>query len=241
MTDQAVVLGAGSSNGLGGALARRFAKGGLEVTVSGRTLEKLQTVVDEINAAGGNAHARVANVTDAAQVTALLDEVAGRGPVSAVLFNAGSNQVIPFEDLTEEIFTKFWRVGCLGAFLTAKAALPILTRQGYGSLIFTGASGSMRGRPNFAHFAASKAGLRMLAQSLARTYGPQNIHVSHVVVDGVINGDRVRSFASQYLEKLGEDGSLNPDAMAEAFWMLHTQPKSAWTFELDLRPFKENW
>lgn len=238
---QAVILGVGPSDGLGAALARRFARGGIEVTVASRNLEKLQGVADEINAAGGVARAMSADVTKPDEVIALLNAVAEHGPVAAVLFNAGNNQVIPFEELTAETFTRFWEVGCLGGFHTAKAALPIFQRQGYGSLIFTGASGSMRGRPNFAHFAASKAGLRMLAQSLARTYWPQNVHVAHVVVDGVIDGDRIRNYAPQYLEKLGEDGSLKPDLMAENFWMLHNQPRAVWTFEMDLRPFKENW
>ena len=129
----------------------------------------------------------------------------------------------------------------MGGFLTAKAAAPIMLEQGSGSIIFTGASGSLRGKSNFAHFAAAKAGLRMLAQSLAREYGPKGIHVAHVVVDGVIDGDIVRSRFGEYLEKLGPGGSLNPDDMAEAFWNLHIQPRSTWTQELDLRPYVENW
>ena len=128
-----------------------------------------------------------------------------------------------------------------GGFLTAKAVTPIMLEQGRGSIIFTGASGSMRGKSNFAHFAAAKAGLRMLSQSLAREYGPEGIHVAHVVVDGVIDGDMVRARFAEYLEKLGPEGALKPDDMAEAFWMLHQQPRSTWTQELDLRPFSENW
>ena len=116
-----------------------------------------------------------------------------------------------------------------------------MAAAGGGSMLFTGASASMRGRPNFAHFASSKAGLRMLAQALAREYGPKGVHVAHVVVDGVIDGEIVRTRFGEYLDKLGEDGSLSPDAIAEAFWFLHSQPRSAWTHELDLRPFCETW
>lgn len=241
MNKQAVVIGVGASNGLGAAVARRFATGGLEVTVSGRTKEKLDLIVGEINAAGGVAHAVTADATQEADLTHLFETVSAKGEIAATVYNAGNNAIIPFEDLTPEVFESFWRLGCFGGFLTAKAVVPIMQEQGYGSLIYTGASGSMRGRPNFAHFASAKAGLRMLAQSLARTYGPDNIHVAHVIVDGVINGERVRALAPQYIEQLGESGSINPDEMAEAFWQVHVQPKSAWTHELDVRPFKEKW
>ncbi|MDJ0920754.1 MAG: SDR family NAD(P)-dependent oxidoreductase [Henriciella sp.] len=241
MTKQAVVIGVGASNGLGAALARRFAKEGLETVVSGRTREKLDLIVSEIDAAGGAARAVTADATQESDIKALFDKVAAKGEIAAVLYNAGNNAIIPFEDLTPQQFEKFWRLGPFGGFLAAKAAMPILMDQGYGSMIFTGASASMRGRPNFAHFASAKAGLRMLAQSLARTYGPQNIHVAHVIVDGVIDGERIRAIAPEYLDHLGESGSINPDEMAEAFWQVHAQPKSAWTHELDIRPFKETW
>ena len=159
---------------------------------------------------------------------------------------SGSNNVtlsgpVPFEDLTPAMFEEFWRIGCYGAFLTAKKAMPILKQQGQGSILFTGASASLRGRPGFGHFAATKAALRNLVQALAREYGPQGIHVAHVVIDGIINGDIVRGRYGEYLESLGEDGSLAPDAIAQAFWVLHTQHRSAWTHELDLRPFNEKW
>lgn len=241
MSELAVILGAGVPDGLGAALARRFARGGLHTIVTGRTLEKVETVATAIEEAGGSAEAAAVDVTDEDGINAFFAGLDGRGALRAVLYNAGNNAIIPFEALTAEQFEQFWRVGCFGGFLAAKAAMPILARQGEGTLIFTGASGSMRGRPNFAHFAAAKAGLRMLAQALAREYGPQGVHVAHVVVDGVINGDRVRAFAADYLNQLGENGALKPDDMAEAYWMLHSQPRSAWTHELDLRPFKESW
>ncbi|MEO0590608.1 MAG: SDR family NAD(P)-dependent oxidoreductase [Pseudomonadota bacterium] len=241
MSKSVVVLGVGASNGVGGALARRFASEGLHAIIAGRTLEKVEAVADLIRQAGGSAEAVQTDVTSPEDQDALFDTVKARGEVAAVLYNAGNNAIIPFEQLEAETYEAFWRVGNFGAFLTAKRAIPILKAQGEGSLFFTGASGSMRGKSNFAHFASMKAGLRMLAQSLAREFGPAGVHVAHFVIDGVINGEMIQSRIPQYLEKLGEDGSLLPDSIAESFWNVHTQHRSAWTHELDLRPFKENW
>lgn len=241
MPDSAIILGAGASDGVGGALARQFAKQGLHAIIAGRTTEKVEKIAEEIKASGGSAEGVRVDVTVEADQDALFALAAERGPIAAVLYNAGNNAIIPFEQLDAETLESFWRVGCFGAFLTAKRAVPLLKEQGKGSLFFTGASGSMRGKPNFAHFASMKAGLRMLAQSLARTYGPDGVHVSHFVIDGVIDGEMVRSRFGEYLEQLGEDGCLKPEAIAEAFWHVHIQHRSAWTHELDLRPFKENW
>ena len=241
MTKQAIVLGVGVPDGLGAAVARRFAKGGLQVVVSGRTQEKIDQVRQEIVETGGIAHSRICDVTDETQVNALFEESAANGEIEAVIYNAGNNAIIPFEKLDAQTFEAFWRVCCFGGFLTAQAAMPILEKQGSGSMIFTGASGSLRGKPNFAHFAAAKAGLRMLSQSLARAYGPKGVHVAHVIVDGVIDGAQVRSRFAEYIDGLGPDGALNPDDMAESYWMLHRQPRSTWTQEIDLRPFVEKW
>lgn len=241
MTTTAIILGAGSPDGLGGALARKFAQEGLHVLVTGRTLGKVEQIAAQVNAAGHSAEAIETDVTSAEAQDALFAKAATLGPVGAVLYNAGNNAVIPFKDLSEEAFEHFWRVGCYGAFLTAKRALPLLAAQGAGSLLFTGASGSLRGKARFAHFASSKAALRNLTQSLAREYGPEGIHVAHIIIDGVINGDRAKTGFGEYLTSLGEDGALDPDAIADAFWHIHTQPRTAWTQELDLRPFRENW
>ena len=162
------------------------------------------------------------------------------GTVEAVVFNVGNNRPLAFDDLNEEVFEDFWRTCTLSGFLTAKAALPVLEAQG-GSLLFTGASASLRGRPGFGHFSAAKAGLRTLAQAVAKDYGPRGVHVGHVVVDGVIDGEIVRSRFGEYLDNLGEDGALDPDAIAEGYWFLHSQPRNTWTFEVDVRPFKETW
>ncbi|MEM8768668.1 MAG: SDR family NAD(P)-dependent oxidoreductase [Pseudomonadota bacterium] len=242
MSDSVVILGAGAPNGVGGALTRRFAAEGHHVFVSGRTLGKVEETAAAVNASGGSAEAVAVDVISAADQDALFERVRARGEsVAAVLFNAGANMPIPFEELTEAQFEEFWRIGCFGAFLTAKRAMPLLAAQGSGSMLFTGASASMRGRPMFGHFASSKAALRNLAQALGREYGPKGVHVAHVVIDGIVNGDIVQGRFADYLDSLGEDGALDPDAIADAFWALHSQHRSAWTHELDLRPFKETW
>ena len=242
MSGTVAVIGVGTPNGIGAAVARRFAREGKQVIIAGRTLTKLTASADTIRPLGGSVSCIQADVTSQADQNAVFAEVAGSGsPVEAVVFNAGSNAPIKFEDLTAEQFESYWRIGCLGAFMTAKWAIPLLAAQGSGSLLFTGASASLRGRPNFSHFAVSKAGLRNLAQALAREYGPQGVHVAHLVIDGAVDGDMVRDRFGGYLDTLGEDGSLQPDAVAEAFWSVHSQHRSAWTHELDLRPFKETW
>ena len=241
MSGTVIVIGAGASQGVGGALSRKFAAEGHHVIVAGRTDAKVTALAEEVKSAGGSAEPFVVDVTAAEDQDALFEHAAGKGELAAVLYNAGNNAIIPFEQLDAETFEAFWRVGCLGGFLTAKRAIPLLKQQGKGSLFFTGASGSLRGKSNFAHFASMKAGLRMLAQSLAREFGPQGVHVAHFIIDGVIDGDMVRSRFGEYLDQLGEDGGLSPDAIADAYWYVHTQPKSAWTHEIDLRPFKENW
>lgn len=242
MADSVVLLGVGSRDGVGGALARRFGREGLHVLVTGRTGEKIDSVVDEVRGQGGSAEAMVVDVTAIADQDALFARVKTIGePLAAVIYNAGSNLPIPFEQLTEAQFEEFWRIGCFGAMVTAKRAMPMLSAQERGSMLFTGASASLRGRPMFGHFASAKAGLRNLAQALAREYGPKGIHVGHVIIDGAVNGDIVRSRFGEYLNKLGDDGSLQPDAIADAFWTLHNQHRSAWTHEIDLRPFKETW
>lgn len=242
MAENVFIVGAGLPDGVGGALARRFARAGLHVVVGGRTFDKVSETAGDICRGGGSAEPLAVDVTSARELDAAFEELARRDePLAAVIYNAGNNKPIAFGELTAAQFEDFWRVGCFGGFLTAQRALPILEQQGRGTLLFTGASASLRGKPLFAHFAVAKAGLRSLAQALAREYGPKGVHVGHIVIDGAVNGDRLRRQLPAYLEQLGDDGTLDPDAIAEAFWWLHTQPRSAWTHELDLRPFRENW
>jgi NAD(P)-dependent dehydrogenase (short-subunit alcohol dehydrogenase family) len=240
-----LVVGVGAERGLGAALCRRFAAEGYHVLVAGRTPEKIDQVARTIREAGGSAEPVAVDTTREDDVARLFDRAMspgdGRAPADLVVFNAGNNRPIDFRALTAQQFEDFWRVGCFGGFLVGREAARRLVPLGRGTIIFTGASASLRGRPGFAHFAAAKAGLRMIAQSMAREYGPLGLHVAHVVVDGGIDGDRLRNNAPTLIEERGEDGLLGIDAIAETNWHVHRQPRSAWTQEVDLRPFKETF
>ena len=239
--ETAIVLGVGAERGLGAALARRFAGEGYHVVLAGRTADKLAARADEIRAMGGAATAVVSDVTIQDSIEALFTQAAEAGPIAAVLYNAGNNARIPFQDITPAQFERFWRVCCFGGFLTAQAAIAHMLPRQRGSLFFTGASGSLRGRANFAHFASAKAGLRNMAQSLAREFGPQGLHIAHFIIDGVIDGQMIRERFPEFVDRMGADGALNPDAIAQTVFHIHQQPVSAWSHEVDLRPFKENW
>ncbi|HXZ49789.1 MAG TPA: SDR family NAD(P)-dependent oxidoreductase [Usitatibacter sp.] len=239
----ALVVGVGAEQGLGAALCRRFASEGCHVLAAGRTAARIEQMAAAIRASGGSAEAVQADATSEAGVVRLFDRAmapgAGRDPCDLVVFNAGINARIDFRELPAATFEDFWRVGCFGGFLVGREAARRLVPLGRGTVIFTGASASLRGRPGFAQFAAAKAGLRMIAQSMAREYGPAGIHVAHVVIDGGIDGERLRSRFPKIVEERGAEGLLDADAIAEAYWRLHVQPRRAWTHEIDLRPFKE--
>jgi NAD(P)-dependent dehydrogenase (short-subunit alcohol dehydrogenase family) len=239
----AVVVGVGAERGLGAALCRRFAAEGYHVLVAGRTPEKIAQVVKMIGATGASAEAITVDTTREDDVIRLFDRAMspgdGREPADVVIFNAGINRRIDFRELSAEQFEQFWRIGCFGGFLVGREAARRLAPLGRGTIIFTGASASLRGKPGFAHFAASKAGLRMIAQSMAREYGPLGLHLAHVVIDGGISGDRLLSRAPTLSKERGEDGLLGIEAIADTYWNIHRQQRSAWTQEVDLRPFKE--
>lgn len=235
-----IVVGVGPPAGLGGALCRRFARQGLHVFAAGRTAAQLAAVVDEITHSGGVATPVVTDTTREADVLRLFKAVEDSGaPLDVVAFNAGNNRWSPLLDTSTEMFEDLWRVCCLGGFLVGREAARVMVARGRGSILFTGATASLRGRPPFTAFASAKAGLRSLTQAMAREFGPQGIHVAHVVIDGAIDGDKINLGLPEYAKSKGEDGMLNVDAIAGAFWYLHTQHRSAWTQELDLRPFKE--
>jgi NAD(P)-dependent dehydrogenase (short-subunit alcohol dehydrogenase family) len=233
------IAGVGASAGLGAALARRFAREGLSVAVTGRSRERLDAVVAEIRQAGGDAIALPGDVTSESDLTGIARQLAERGALEVAIFNAAGATRAPTLELSAEQFEAAWRVTTLGGFLFARAALEPLLATGHGSLLFTGATASLRGRPPFAAFASAKAGLRSLTQSLAREFGPRNIHVAHVVVDGGIDGERLRTASPQRVAERGEDGLLKPEEIADAYWHLHQQGRSAWSQEIDLRPFNE--
>jgi len=243
MQPTAVVVGVGSDEGLGAAVARRFARGGFHVLVCGRTIEKLDHVAKSLGNGNGTAvQMDASNEEDVLRLFRLASSAdTGRLPVSVVIFNAGNNLYIPFSQVSAAQFEEFWRVGCLAGFLVGREAANLLLPQGKGTIIFTGASASLRGRPGYAHFAAAKSGLRMISQSMAREFGPQGLHVAHVVIDGGINGTRLKDRRPDLVAQRGLDGLLNIDAIAETYWQLHLQHPSAWTQEIDLRPFKESF
>jgi NAD(P)-dependent dehydrogenase (short-subunit alcohol dehydrogenase family) len=233
------VAGVGASAGLGAAVARRFAREGLHAVLTGRTAARLEQVATEIQKAGGQATALPGDVSSEADVLAIAKRVAELGPLESAVFNAATAVWAPSLELSVHDFELALRVNTLGGFIFGREALRALVPRERGSLLFTGATASLRGKPPFAAFAAAKAGLRSLSQSFAREFGPRGVHVAHIVVDGGIDGERVRSRNPQRAEQAGKDGLLDPNAIAEVYWQLHVQPRSTWTQELDLRPYKE--
>jgi NAD(P)-dependent dehydrogenase (short-subunit alcohol dehydrogenase family) len=233
------IAGVGARAGLGAALARRFAKGGLIAAVTGRSPDRLAAVVGEIRDAGGRAEAFPGDVSQEADVVAIAGKIAGLGRLEAAVFNAASADRAPSLELRVDQFEKAWRISTLGGFIFGRESLRVLAREQRGSLLITGATASLRGRPPFGAFASAKAGLRSLSQTFAREFGPLGVHVAHVIIDGGIDGERLRTNAPQRARDAGADGLLGLDAIAEVYWHLHTQPRSAWTQELDLRPYKE--
>ena len=236
-----LIVGVGASLGLGAAIARRFAAGGYPVTIAGRSADKLEATLKELKDAGAVAASVVGDASDASDAGRFVAQADELAPLALAIHNAGGNEPSPFLQISEDRFTRHWREHALGGFQLAQAAIPVLLSHGGGSLFFTGASGSLRGKANFAPFASAKAALRNLAQSIAREFGPQNIHVGHVVVDGGIAGERLLSRVPQLAEQRGPDGMLHPDAIAQAYWDLHHQQRSAWTLELDVRPWSESF
>jgi NAD(P)-dependent dehydrogenase (short-subunit alcohol dehydrogenase family) len=236
----ALVIGAGDSTG--GAIAKRFAAGGLTACVTRRDADKLESLIASIRAAGGSAHGFGSDARKEEEVIALVDRVEREvGPIEVLVFNIGANVPCSILDETARKYFKIWEMACLGGFLNAREVARRMVERGHGTIIFTGATASLRGSANFGAFAGAKHALRALAQSMARELGPKNIHVAHVVVDGAIDTEFIRSnFPDKYATK-DADGILNPDHIAENYWHLHTQPRDAWTFELDLRPWSERW
>ena len=235
----AVVLGVGAAQGLGAAVATRFAREGYAAVVAGRTAGNLDAVVRQIQERGGIAHAVVTDAASEEQITELLMRAEQFGPVRAAIYNAGGNNPQSSLKTSGKFFEEQWRVGTYGGFLFAREAVKAMLPREQGTLLFTGASASLRGRPNYVAFASAKAGLRAVSQSFAREFGPKGIHVAHVVIDGAIDGHRINTLVPQLAQAKGEGGLLNLEAIAESYWQLHLQHRSAWSQEIDLRPFKE--
>ena len=237
----ALVVGAGDY--IGAAIAKRFARGGFVVCVGRRNGDKLAPLIAEIEATGGEAHGFTLDARDEETVERVFAEIEERvGPLSLVVFNVGGNVNFPIRETTSRVFRKVWEMACFAGFLTGREAARRMAPRGGGSIFFTGATASMRGGPGFAAFASGKFGLRALAQSMAR--GPQNIHVAHLVIDAGVDTEWVRQRrAEQGVDQSAAppDTLVDPASIAEAYWTLHHQPRDAWTFELDLRPYAERW
>jgi len=246
MTDarRAVCAVIGAGDGLGAAVARAFAREGLAVCVTRRPrhAEALEKLADSIRAAGDEAHAFGLDARKEADVTAFVETVERTiGPVEVLVFNIGANVRFPIVETTTQVYSKVWEMAALAGFLTSREAARVMVLRGRGTILFTGATASVRGGAGFSAFAGAKHALRALAQSLAREIGPKGVHVAHVVIDGAIDGAFIRGLMPDAAEKLAREEILVPDEIAKNYVWLYRQKRSAWTFEMDLRPWSETW
>ena len=242
MADPKVALIVGAGEATGGAIARRFAREGYVACVTRRNADKLAPLVAQIEAAGGRARAFGSDARREEQVVELVRTIESEvGPIEVCAFNVGGNVRFPIRELTARVYTKVWEMAALAGFLVGREVARVMVPRQRGTILYTGATASLRGGAGFAAFAGAKHALRALAQSMARELGPEGIHVAHVVVDGAIDTPFIReNFPERYALK-EKAGILDPEAIAENYWQLHRQPRSAWTHELDLRPWVETW
>jgi NAD(P)-dependent dehydrogenase (short-subunit alcohol dehydrogenase family) len=237
----ALIIGAGDGNGA--AIARRFARQGYYTCVTRRSAESLRALVETIEGAGGHARAFGADARKEEVVVSLIEEIERDiGPIEVLVFNVGANVPCSILEESSRKYFKIWEMACFAGFLNAREVARRMVTRGRGTILFTGATASLRGAANFAAFAGAKHALRALAQSMARELGPKNIHVGHVVIDGAVDTAFIReNLPKLYADRMPKDGILMPDHIAENFWQLHRQPRDAWTFEMDLRPYMETW
>lgn len=240
----AAIIGAGDF--IGSAIAQRFAREGYTVFAGRRTADKLAPLVETIEKAGGRCVGRALDARKEEDVTAFLDEADKTAPLEVCIFNPGANVNFPILETTERVFRKVWEMACYGGFLTGREAARRMLAHGKGTILFTGATASLRGGKGYTAFASAKFGLRAVAQSMARELGPQNIHVAHLIIDAGVDTafvrDRIRSRGGdEAVAKIQPDQLMNPESVANAYWQLHAQTPDGWTFELDLRPYGETW
>jgi len=240
----AILVGAGDA--IGAAVARRFARGGYTVCICRRDAGKSQELVEELSAAGLPAHAFSVDARQEAEVQKLFSDIERDiGPIEVCLFNAGSNVNKPLVDTTEKLFFKAWELACYAGFLTGREAARVMVTRGRGTILFTGATASLRGGPGFAAFSAAKFGLRAVAQAMARELGPKNIHVVHLIIDAGVDSEaihqRMRAAKGIEASEIPPDSLTKTSSIAEAYWFAHQQSRDGWTHELDLRPSVEKW
>ena len=240
MPGAALVVGAGDA--LGGAIAERFAQGGFHAVPSRRKTAPLEALARRIRDGGGTATPIACDARDEEAVIAMFDRIeADIGPVEVAVFNAGAWHNAPIAEMTARIYRQVWDTAAFAGFLVGREAGRRMVGRGSGTIVFTGATASLRGGAGFAAFAGAKFALRALAQAMARELGPMGIHVAHIVVDGRIDSEAVRERFADEIAASGEDALLKPAAIAETFWSVHTQPRDAWTFETEVRPWTERW
>ena len=242
MSENKAILVVGAGDATGGAIARRFAREGYIACATRRQADKLAPLVARIEADGGRAHAFGSDARKEDEVTALFAQIEKEiAPIEVAVFNIGANVRFPITETTAQVYYKVWEMGCFGGFLVGREAAKAMLPRGRGSIFFTGATASLRGREGFAAFAGAKHALRALAQSMARELGPKGIHVAQIIVDGAIDTEFTReNFPQRYALKQ-QEGIVDPEAIAESYWQLHRQPRNAWTHEMDLRPWIEPW
>ena len=242
MSDKRAVLVVGAGDATGGAIARRFAREGLIACVTRRHADKLGPLVAQIEAAGGVAHGFGSDARKEQEVVGLVARIEHDiAPIEVAVFNIGANVRFNVTETTERVYRKVWEMGCYAGFLVGREVAKAMLPRKRGTILFTGATASLRGAAGFAAFAGAKHGLRALAQTLARELGPDGIHVAHVVIDGAIDTAFIKEMFPERYALKDKDGILDPGAIAEAYWQLHLQHRSAWTHELDLRPWIERW
>jgi NAD(P)-dependent dehydrogenase (short-subunit alcohol dehydrogenase family) len=246
MEAQKVAMLVGAGDAIGAAVARRFAEGGYTVCICRRDGAKSQGLIDELTSAGHKIHAFSMDARQESEVQELFTRVEKEiGPIEACLFNAGSNVNKPLIETTEKLFFKAWELACYAGFLVGREAARVMTTRGRGTILFTGATASLRGGKGFAAFASAKFGLRAVAQAMARELGPKNIHVVHLIIDAAIDSAaihaRLRAASGIEAKDIAPDSLTRTDSIAEAYWFAHQQSKDGWTHELDLRPAGEKW
>lgn len=242
MSESKVCLVVGAGDATGGAIARCFARAGFTVCVARRRAEELDGLLEMIRGEGGTAHGFGLDARRESEVSELLARIEGQiGPLDVVVFNVGGNVRFPILETTAQKYFKVWEMCAMAGFLVGREAARVMLPRGRGTILFTGATASLRGSAGFSAFAGGKAALRALAQSMARELGPQGVHVAHVVIDGMIDTDFTRTQFPEHVTAAGVDGVLDPEHIAETYLWLHRQPRDAWTFELDLRPWVEKW
>ena len=242
MADEKVALVVGAGNATGGAVAKRFAADGFSVCVTRRNRDKLDTLVSEIEADGGSVYPFGSDARHEDQVEALINEIETNiGPIEVAVYNVGGNVRFSILETTSRVYFKVWEMACFGGFLLGREVAKRMVTRKQGTIIFTGATASLRGGNGFAAFSGGKHALRALAQSMARELGPEGIHVAHVVIDGAIDTEWIAEMFPERYKLKDKDGILNPDHIADMYWQLYNQHRSAWTFELDMRPWIEKF